>query len=143
MVKYSLEYEIGSDRDNKIVDPNLITLHKSVNFTTQLSQSISLNSTVNIDWNNGNYQKLTLLGKGIWINLPTTNVNVGRYELLIVKTNNVDFAEFKDPDSYDISRYVEWPYGPIVWPAGVVNKNILITFKWDGIRYWAIQTPWF
>jgi len=143
LTKYPLEYKFSSDRSVKIVDETIISNHKTTTFTYQHPQNGSSASTVSIDWGLSNYHKLTLTSGGVWIELPTTNVEVGRYELLIKKTNDADFAEFKDPSGFYVSRYILWPYDSIQWVLGEAEQMVLVTFRWTGVKYWAIQTPWF
>lgn len=138
--KYKLEYsypnEIGNNASDKLVDTNLITTHKRIEFTSQYVVSL-VGTMIIIDWNNGNFQKSSLSGSSnTWINLQNPGI-VGRYELLIMKTvagsSGLVFGDYTW-----INTNIDWLNGYPDFNRVSVDSGLIITFRWNGYKYTAM-----
>jgi alpha-tubulin suppressor-like RCC1 family protein len=138
--KYKLEYsypnETGNNASDKLVDTNLITNHKTIEFTSQHVVAVSDNRIL-IDWDNGNFQKSTI-GQGntnTWVQLENPGI-FGRYELLLMKsvagTGKLTFGDY----TWNYTN-IDWLNGYPDFPRVSVNSGLIITFRWNGYRYSA------
>jgi len=146
-VKYPLEYVFDNTglhatssenvRNNKIVDPGLVTKHRCAGFVEEVDNGTA-GSVMPINWNKGNYHKFKTRtdGDGQWVSFSNPG-NVGRYHLVITKSIGAhEILAFGDGSNEYTN--IDWPYGYINYLSYDTNEEIIITFIWDGERYTAI-----
>ena len=151
--KYDLEYYYNSETtSDKVVDANIVTVHKKATYHEQyvipLDTNPATNWRISIDWNNGDNQLCVLRNNppSVWLNMinPTA---YSRYELVIVKPTkwdgNVIFG-----DGGPTKTNIDWPYGDstnLNWPTPITNEmesgdHLHITFFYDGTKYIGIES---